>query len=68
MRYLGGKVRLAKEIAAKIVEYIPFGGTYVEPFCGGCAMDMPGIMRGGVCLSMKNTIAAPRLRSVEIVY
>lgn len=38
MRYLGGKVRLAKEIAAKIVEYIPFGGTYVEPFCGGCAV------------------------------
>lgn len=28
MRYLGGKVRLAKELAAKIVEYIPFGGTY----------------------------------------
>lgn len=38
MQYLGGKVRLAKEIAAKIVEYIPFGGTYVEPFCGGCAV------------------------------
>lgn len=38
MRYLGGKARLAKEIAAKIVEYIPFGGTYVEPFCGGCAV------------------------------
>lgn len=38
MRYLGGKVRLAKELAAKIVEYIPFGGTYVEPFCGGCAV------------------------------
>lgn len=38
MRYLGGKVRLAKEIAAKIVEHIPFGGTYVEPFCGGCAV------------------------------
>ena len=38
MRYLGGKVRLAKEIAVKIVEYIPFGGTYVEPFCGGCAV------------------------------
>lgn len=38
MQYLGGKVRLAKEIAAKIVEHIPFGGTYVEPFCGGCAV------------------------------
>lgn len=38
MRYLGGKVRLAKELAAKIVEYIPFGGTYVEPFCGACAV------------------------------
>lgn len=38
MQYLGGKVRLAKEIAAKIAEYIPFGGTYVEPFCGGCAV------------------------------
>lgn len=38
MQYLGGKVRLAKAIAAKIVEYIPFGGTYVEPFCGGCAV------------------------------
>ena len=38
MRYLGGKVRLAKGLAAKIAEYIPFGGTYVEPFCGGCAV------------------------------
>lgn len=38
MQYLGGKVRLAKYIASEIVQHIPIGGTYVEPFCGGCAV------------------------------
>lgn len=38
MQYLGGKVRLAKYIASEIVQHIPFDGTYVEPFCGACAV------------------------------
>ena len=38
MQYLGGKVRLAKYIASEIVQHIPLGGTYVEPFCGACAV------------------------------
>lgn len=40
MQYLGGKSRLAKEIVGAMIEYIPFGGTYVEPFCGACSVAL----------------------------
>lgn len=34
MRYLGGKQRIGKEIAAIINGFLSEGGTYCEPFCG----------------------------------
>lgn len=38
MKYLGGKTRLAKPIAALIVSMAEGRSTYVEPFMGGCSV------------------------------
>lgn len=35
MRYLGGKVKIAKHVAAVIREHAPPGALVWEPFCGG---------------------------------
>lgn len=44
MRYLGGKTRLAKEICSLILKY-KFN-TYVEPFCGSCAVGLELLKQG----------------------
>jgi DNA adenine methylase len=38
MKYLGGKVRIAKGISSAILETVPDRERYLEPFCGGCAV------------------------------
>lgn len=38
MRYLGGKSRVAKQLAAAILADTPLRGTYREPFIGGAAV------------------------------
>lgn len=36
MNYLGGKIRIAKEILPIILADRKEGQYFVEPFCGGC--------------------------------
>lgn len=38
MRYLGGKSKIAKRLAAKILESTPRRELLIEPFCGGGSM------------------------------
>lgn len=39
MRYMGGKGRIAKQLASTILEFSDKRGVYVEPFMGGGAMS-----------------------------
>lgn len=38
LEYLGNKSKIAKEIRRVIAMNLKKGGTYIEPFCGGCNM------------------------------
>lgn len=40
MRYLGGKSRIAKALAARIREIVPDAKGYWDPFCGGLSMSV----------------------------
>lgn len=40
MRYLGGKSRIAKKLAARIREIVPDAPAYWDPFCGGLSMSV----------------------------
>lgn len=40
MRYLGGKSRIARKLAARIREIVPDAEVYWDPFCGGLSMSV----------------------------
>jgi DNA adenine methylase len=40
VRYLGGKSRIAKKLAARIREIVPDAPEYWDPFCGGLSMSV----------------------------
>lgn len=38
MNYIGSKRDIANKLVKVILDNLPAGGTYIEPFCGGCSV------------------------------